>query len=171
MAGHGNTRLMERQSFDVPRDARLVVVKTEWNPSIVDELENGCIRALKDAGILEPVVISVPGAVEIPFMIRSYWESVKYKDARPSAFIALGCVIKGDTPHFEYVCQMVSQGVLQLNLTLSVPTVFGVLTVLDEEQARQRLGGAHGHKGEEAALTAISLLRTLTRLPFPERRP
>lgn len=171
MAGQGNTRLMERRSDDIPKDARLVVVKTEWNPSIVDELENGCIRTLREYGLPEPAVISVPGAVEIPFMIRSYWESVKYSDARPSAFIALGCVIKGDTPHFDYVCQMVSQGVLQLNLSLSVPTVFGVLTVLDEGQAKQRLGGTHGHKGEEAALTALSLLRTVTRLKFAARRP
>jgi 6,7-dimethyl-8-ribityllumazine synthase len=164
MAGHGNTRLLERRTGDLPEDTRIVIVKTEWNASIVDELERGCIRTLLEHGLREPLCITVPGAVEIPFMVRSFWDSVKYTDRRPSAFIALGCVVKGDTPHFEYVCQMVSQGILQLNLSLGVPTVFGVLTVLDEQQAVERTGGAHGNKGEEAALTALSMIRTLKSL-------
>ena len=162
MAGQGNTRLMERRPGGLPEGTRMAIVKTEWNASIVDELERGCLKTLAEHGLHDPVSIIVPGAVEIPFMVKSYWESVKYRDDKPSAFIALGCVIKGDTPHFEYVCQMASQGILQLNLTLQVPTVFGVLTVLDEDQARQRIGGIHGHKGEEAALTAISLVRALS---------
>lgn len=161
MATKGNSRLVDKHSGELPSGTRVVLVKTDWNHDVVDELEKGCSRTLKDLGAEGVEVINVPGAVEIPFMIRSYWESVKYTDRKPSAFIALGCVIKGDTPHFDYVCQMVSQGVMQLNLTMSVPTVFGVLTVLDEAQARERLGGAHGHKGEEAALTAVSLIRTL----------
>jgi len=70
----------------------------------------------------------------------------------------LGCVIRGGTPHFDYVCKAVTEGVLQLNLTLDVPTIFGVLTVDNEEQARERIGGIHGHKGEEAAITAIKMI-------------
>ena len=161
MASKGNSRLVEKHSGELPQGTRVVLVKTDWNHGVVDELANGCARILHEHGVQGVEVMNVPGAVEIPFMIRSYWESVKYTDRKPSAFIALGCVIKGETPHFDYVCQMVSQGVMQLNLTMSVPTVFGVLTVLDETQARERLGGAHGHKGEEAAHTAISLIRTL----------
>jgi 6,7-dimethyl-8-ribityllumazine synthase len=74
-------------------------------------------------------------------------------------FIALGCVIKGDTPHFEYVCQSVTQGITQLNTSLPVPVIFGVLTVNTQEQADERLGGIHGHKGKEAAIAAIKMIQ------------
>jgi 6,7-dimethyl-8-ribityllumazine synthase len=67
-------------------------------------------------------------------------------------------VIRGDTPHFDYVCQAVTEGVVQLNLHLPVPTIFGVLTVDNEEQAKERIGGRHGHKGEEAAMTALKMI-------------
>ena len=77
---------------------------------------------------------------------------------KADAFIALGCVIKGDTPHFDYVCKAVTDGVTQLNLSLPVPTIFGVLTVNTEEQANERIGGKHGHKGEEAAVTALKMI-------------
>jgi 6,7-dimethyl-8-ribityllumazine synthase len=70
----------------------------------------------------------------------------------------LGCVIRGDTPHFDYVCKAVTDGVVQLNLLLPVPTIFGVLTVDNELQATERIGGKHGHKGEEAAVTAIKMI-------------
>jgi 6,7-dimethyl-8-ribityllumazine synthase len=74
----------------------------------------------------------------------------------------LGCVIRGDTPHFEYVCKAVTDGVLQLNLLLPVPTIFGVLTADNELQAKERIGGKHGHKGEEAAVTAIKMIPPVT---------
>jgi len=76
----------------------------------------------------------------------------------PHAYIALGCVIRGETPHFDYVCRMVADGILHLNLHLPVPTIFGVLTVNTVEQALDRLGGKHGHKGEEAAITAYKMI-------------
>ena len=104
----------------------------------------------------------MPGAFEIPFAIHDHWRK-SGKKKRPDAFIALGCVIQGDTPHFEYVCSGVTNGISQLNVMLPVPVIFGILTVNDEKQARERIGGAHGHKGEEAAITAlkmISLVRT-----------
>ena len=77
---------------------------------------------------------------------------------KADAFIALGCVVRGGTPHFDYVCKAVTEGVVQLNLLLPVPTIFGVLTVDNEEQAKERIGGRHGHKGEEAAITAIKMI-------------
>jgi 6,7-dimethyl-8-ribityllumazine synthase len=151
----------------LPKDAFIVLVKTEWNAAIVNELEKGCISKLKETGIKKIITVAVPGAVEIPFAIKSYWEHSKgKKKKRPDAFIALGCVIRGGTPHFEYVCQAVTEGVLQLNLLLPVPTIFGILTVDNEEQAKERIGGSHGHKGEEAATTAlkmISLVRSLNK--------
>jgi 6,7-dimethyl-8-ribityllumazine synthase len=139
------------------QDACVVLVKTEWNATIVDELEKGCIEELKHHNIRKIVTITVPGAFEIPFGIISYLDSVPRKK-RPDAFIALACVIKGDTPHFDYICKGVTEGILQLNLSLPMPTVFGVLTVENEEQARERIGGKHGHKGTEAAITALKMI-------------
>ena len=117
----------------------------------------GCIAELEKLGVKKTVVITVPGAFEIPFAIKNYYETAGKKN-KADAFIALGCVIKGDTPHFEYVCQAITNGVLQLNLLLPVPTIFGVLTVNTEEQAIERIGGKHGHKGEEAAITAMKMI-------------
>ena len=141
----------------LPKDACIALVRTEWNAAIVDELEKGCIRKLNELGAKRIISVTVPGAVEISFAIKSYWERSK-KKKKPDAFIALGCVIRGGTPHFEYVCRAVTDGIVQLNLALPVPTIFGVLTVDDEEQARDRIGGRHGHKGEEAALTAAKMI-------------
>ena len=135
----------------------IVIVRTEWNDAIVSALEEGCRRILDEAGVVYRVVI-VPGAFEIPFTIRAYWDAHKYKDDRPRAFIALGCVLRGDTPHFEYVCRAVTDGVLGLNMTLPLPTIFGVLTVDNEQQAQQRIGGEHGNKGAEAAITALKMI-------------
>lgn len=149
------------------QNACIVIVRTEWNAAIVDELEKGCVSALKDAGVKRWKVITVPGAFEIPFGIRAYWDAYKYKDDRPCAFITLGCVLRGDTPHFEYVCQAVTDGVLQLNLTLPVPTIFGVLTVDDQRQADERIGGKHGHKGSEAAITALKMIDLQRKIKSP----
>ena len=143
----------------LPKDAFIVIVKTEWNAGIVDELERGSILKLKEFGVKKIITVTVPGAVEIPFAIKTSWEHSKgKKKKRPDAFIALGCVIRGGTPHFDYVCKAVTEGVLQLNLALDIPTIFGILTVDNEEQARERIGGIHGHKGEEAAITAIKMI-------------
>jgi 6,7-dimethyl-8-ribityllumazine synthase len=109
-------------------------------------------------------VINVPGAVEIPFIIHKYWDIYKYRDDRPQCFIALGCVLRGGTPHFDYVCQSVTNGITQLNLDLPVPVIFGILTVDNQQQADERTGGAHGHKGEEAASTAIKMMEAITSL-------
>jgi len=89
---------------------------------------------------------------------KSYWDAKKYWDDRPHVFIALGCVLRGDTPHFDYVCKGVTDGVLQLNLSLPIPTIFGVLTVDNQQQADERIGGKHGNKGEESAMTALKML-------------
>jgi 6,7-dimethyl-8-ribityllumazine synthase len=137
--------------------ANVVIVRTEWNDAIVGALEEGCRKVLDQAGV-EYHVVTVPGAFEIPFTIRAYWDAHKYKDDRPRAFVALGCVLRGDTPHFEYVCRAVTDGVLQLNMSLPLPTIFGVLTVDSQQQADERIGGKHGHKGMEAALTALKMI-------------
>ncbi len=157
MAEIKNSNLLDIDTGILKKDACVVLVKTEWNAAIADQLERGCIAQLEKSGVKEIIVLTVPGAVEIPFAIKSYWENAAKKD-KPDAFIALGCVIKGDTPHFDYVCKMVAEGVTHLNLMLPVPTIFGVLTVNTEEQAMERIGGKHGHKGEEAAITALKMI-------------
>lgn len=141
----------------IPKDACIIIVRTEWNAHIVDLLEAGCISALKASNVSYKI-ITVPGAFEIGFAINSYWETHKYASGKPNAFIALGCVLRGDTPHFEYVCNAVTNNVSQLNISLPVPVIFGVLTVNTQLQADERTGGVHGNKGEEAAVTAIKML-------------
>lgn len=153
----GNTQqLFELHTgADSTAGACIVLVRTDWNASIVDELEAGARRILQQYGIDKVITLSVPGAVEIPFAVKQY---AKMGTPYCDAFITLGCVIRGDTPHFDYVCQSVTMGVTQLNLSLDVPVIFGVLTVNDAQQALERIGGKHGHKGEEAAITALKMI-------------
>lgn len=158
MADIANSKLLQIDTGILNvQDACIVLVKTEWNAAIVDELERGAINELQKHKIKKIITVIVPGAVEIPFAIKCFWESAD-KKKRPDAFIALGSVIRGDTPHFDYVCKAVTDGVVQLNLNLPVPVIFGVLTVNNEEQAKERIGGKHGHKGEEAAITALKMI-------------
>lgn len=160
MAEVSKSKLLNTGTGILKKDACIVIIKTEWNASIADELERGCANELRKHNVKKIISVTVPGAFEIPFGIKNYWSRVK-KKKRPDAFIALGCVIKGDTPHFDYVCRAVTDGILQLNLLLPVPTIFGVLTVDNEQQARERIGGVHGHKGEEAAITALKMITLL----------
>ena len=157
MADVKNSKLQDIDTGILNKDACIVLVKTEWNAAIVDQLERGCIAMLEKYSVKKIIVITVPGAFEIPFGIKSYLENAGMKN-RPDAFIALGCVSRGDTPHFDYVCKAVTDGVVQLNLALTVPTIYGVLTVDNEQQATERIGGKHGHKGEEAAITALKMI-------------
>lgn len=149
--------LLNYTGIQLPTGACVVIVRTEWNAATLDKLEAGCKKVL-DENNISYTVVTVPGAFEITFAIKRFWEAHKYKEDKPHAFIALGCVIKGDTPHFDYVCRAVTDGVVQLNLLLPVPTIFGVLTVDSQQQADERLGGKHGHKGEEAAITALKMI-------------
>ena len=143
--------------IQLTQGACVVIIRTEWNAAVLDVLEAGCVKILNEFGVSYKI-ITVPGAFEIPFATKAYWESHKYKEDKPHAFIALACVIRGDTPHFDYVCKAVTEGVLNLNLHLPVPTIFGILTVDNQEQANERMGGKHGHKGEEAAITALKMI-------------
>jgi 6,7-dimethyl-8-ribityllumazine synthase len=140
------------------RDACIVIVHTEWNAPIVDKLLEGCLEILRQNSMENYKVITVPGAFEIPFAVKNIWDACRDKIEKPQAFITLGCILRGDTPHFDYVCKAVTDGVLQLNLALPVPTVFGILTVDNQLQADERTGGSHGHKGKEAAITALKML-------------
>lgn len=152
-----SSNLYNTTGIQLPKDACVVIVRTEWNAATVDKLEEGCRKILVENKV-QHMSITVPGAFEIPFAIKKYWELHKYKDDKPCVFIALGCVLRGDTPHFDYVCKAVTDGVSQLNLSIPVPTIFGVLTVDNQQQVDERTGGKHGHKGEEAAVSALKMI-------------
>jgi 6,7-dimethyl-8-ribityllumazine synthase len=152
-----SSNLYNTAGIHIPTDASVVIVRTEWNAAIVDKLQEGCLKVLDVHGV-KHIILTVPGAFEIPFGVKAYWDKHRATKDKPAAFITLGCVLKGDTPHFDYVCKAVTDGVVQLNLSLPVPTIFGVLTVDTQEQADERIGGKHGHKGEEAAVTALKMI-------------
>lgn len=164
MASSGNN--LVNKGIPSAKDAFVILVKTEWNAPIVNLLEKGAKKILKAAGA-QVQTLTVPGAVEIPFAIKNHYA---YSAQLPDAYIAIGTVIQGDTPHFTYVCQSVTDGITQLNLSLDVPVIFGVLTLLNEEQARERTGGKHGDKGEEAAITALKMIALNQRLKKPKSR-
>ena len=152
MATKGNTTV--NKGIPLIKDAFVVIVKTEWNAPIINKLEAGVKKIFKIQNIRSKT-ITVPGAFEIPFAVKNHYT---YCKELPDAYITLGAVIRGDTPHFDYVCKAITDGVLQLNLSLDTPVIFGVLTVDNEQQALDRIGGNHGHKGEEAAITAIKMI-------------
>jgi 6,7-dimethyl-8-ribityllumazine synthase len=152
MATKGNTSV--NKGIPVIKDAFVVIVKTEWNAHIINKLEAGVKKVLKAQNVGCKTLV-VPGAFEIPFAVKNHYT---YATKLPDAYITLGTVIRGDTPHFDYVCKAVTDGVVQLNLSLDTPVIFGVLTVDTEQQALERIGGLHGHKGEEAAVTAIKMI-------------
>ena len=154
-ASSGSPALFDTASLKNLSGARVAIVSTEWNEAIIAGLMEGCLHVLGDLGAIITHNLKVPGAIEIPFACRAVGTMLR---DRPEAIIAFGAVIRGGTPHFDYVCQSVTQGITTLNVTLDVPVIFGILTLDNEAQAWERLGGAHGHKGEEAALAALKII-------------
>ncbi len=131
------------------------IVVAEWNQHITGALAEGAVKTLREAGCTEEniTIKYVPGTFELPLGAQFFAEYTEV-----DAIIVLGCVIQGDTPHFDYVCSGVTQGVTQLQLQWNIPIAFGVLTTLDEQQALDRCGGCHGNKGDEAAATALKMV-------------
>ena len=150
-------------SVDATR-LRFAIVVGRFNHLISARLLEGCNAELARRGANDDDVhvTWVPGAFEIPLAARSLAASGRY-----DAIIALGVVIRGGTPHFDYVCQGVTDGVREVMRDTSVPVAFGVLTVDDVDQALERAGGEHGNKGAEAALAAIEMARLCPRLSKP----
>lgn len=134
---------------------RLGIVVCEWNNNITDVLLEGAINTLKSNGIDETNILvkRVPGSFEL-----IYGCSQMLKQSPVDAVIAIGCVIKGDTPHFDYICSATTQGLTTLNTLYDKPVIFGVLTVNTLEQALERTGGNLGNKGNEFAVTAIKMI-------------
>ncbi|MDQ1332000.1 MAG: 6,7-dimethyl-8-ribityllumazine synthase [Bacteroidota bacterium] len=133
---------------------RFGIVVADWNKDVTWSLLEGALNTLKKHGATENNIIikHVPGSFELTAGAQFLAE---YDDL--DAVICLGCVIQGETPHFTYICQGVTQGITQLNLDYNLPFIFGVLTTNTYEQAAERAGGIHGNKGDEAAVTAIKM--------------
>jgi 6,7-dimethyl-8-ribityllumazine synthase len=141
-------------SADVLERQRYAIVVADWNSEITYAMAQGALDTFIKHGVPEDNIdiIHVPGAVEL-----TYGAARITKEERVSAVIVIGCVIQGDTPHFDYVCQSVTQGVAMLNVQGKVPVIFSVLTTLNKQQALDRCGGKLGNKGIEGAYTAIRM--------------
>ena len=141
-------------SADVLGRQRYAIIVADWNSEITYAMAQGAVETLVKNGVPEENVdiIHVPGAVEL-----TYGAARITKEERVNAVIVIGCVIQGDTPHFDFVCQSVTQGVAELNAQGKVPVIFSVLTVLNKQQALDRCGGKLGNKDIEGAYTAIRM--------------
>lgn len=134
---------------------RIGIVVSEWNRSITGNLLKGAYNTLIKFGVeSDDIVIEyVPGSFELTFGAKVILEK-----SNVDSVIILGCVIQGETPHFTFVCDSVTEGTTQLNLKYNVPVIFGLLTTNTQEQAIARSGGNHGNKGDEAAITALKMI-------------
>ena len=139
---------------DVSKKTFAVLI-SEWNDAITYALAEGAMTTLKKQGVADQRIVqhAVPGSFELPLAAQKM-ASQDHIDA----VICLGCVIQGETPHFDYVCQAVALGIKDVALKHDKPVIFGVLTTDTLEQAQDRAGGKHGNKGDEAAITAIKML-------------
>ncbi len=140
---------------DVLKRQRYAIIVADWNSDITYPMAQGALETLEKHGVDEDniVILHVPGTVELTYAAARTIN--EYADM--DAIIVIGCVIQGDTPHFDYVCQSVTQGVAILNAQGHVPVIFSVLTTLDKQQALDRAGGKLGNKGIEGAVTAIHM--------------
>lgn len=143
-------------SADVLARQHYAVIVADWNKEITFAMAQGAIDTLLKHGVKKQniSVTHVPGTVELTYAAK---RAMLKLGRRPKAIIVIGCVIKGDTPHFDYVCQSVTQGVTMLNTQGPVPVIFSVLTTLNKQQALDRAGGKLGNKGVEGAVTAIRM--------------
>jgi 6,7-dimethyl-8-ribityllumazine synthase len=147
--GKGNQPLPSASGF------RFGIVVADWNSEITETLKEGARKILEENGATEENILfrQVPGSIELTLGAQFMAEYQK-----PDAVICLGCVIQGETRHFDYVCDSVTQGITELNIKYNLPFIYGILTTDNLEQARERAGGKHGNKGEEAAEAAIKMV-------------
>ncbi|WP_298646135.1 6,7-dimethyl-8-ribityllumazine synthase [uncultured Proteiniphilum sp.] len=154
------TALNNLSSYDptvVPdgKGKRIGIVVSDWNSSVTSSLLRGATDTLLKFGLAgdDIIIEHVPGSFEL-----TYAAKVMIEKAEVDSVIILGCVIQGETPHFTFVCNSVTEGTTQLNLKYDVPVIFGLLTTNTLDQAKARSGGRHGNKGDEAAITALKMM-------------
>ena len=153
------TNLKNLSDYDIKsvpsaEDMKFGIVTAEWNSDITNALLEGAVNTLLKHGAKEENILRkyVPGTVELTLGAQFMAE---YADL--DAIICLGCVIQGETRHFDFVCQSATHGITELNMNYNIPFIFGVLTTDTLQQAKDRAGGKHGNKGDEAAVTAIKM--------------
>jgi len=148
--------LSHHDSSEVPsaNKMRFGIVVSEWNSEITETLFDGAHKTLLKYGAKEKNItrINVPGSFELTLGAQKL---ISQKNI--DAVICLGCVIQGETKHFDFICDTVANGIMQLNIIYAKPVIFGVLTTNDLQEAKERAGGKHGNKGVEAAVTAIKM--------------
>ena len=154
--------LSEGKSLQISaKGFRFAVVVSEYNDKITKALQEGVKRTLLRHDVQEKniEIVTVPGSFEIT-------KGAQYvaKNLQVDAVICLGCIIRGGTPHFDYICESVTQGITELNLQFQIPFIFGILTTNSYKQAKDRAGGKHGNKGDEAAITAIKMVELKKKL-------
>ncbi|MBY0435886.1 MAG: 6,7-dimethyl-8-ribityllumazine synthase [Cyclobacteriaceae bacterium] len=134
---------------------KFAIIVAEWNDDVTEVLYEGARQALLEMGAKKSNILrkSVPGSFELP--LAAQWMA---EEKKIDAVICIGCVIQGDTPHFDYICQAVAHGIMKVNLKTNKPVAFGVLTTLNKKQALERAGGKLGNKGEEAVVTVVRML-------------
>src|SRR4051794_9150245 len=139
----------------LPEDVRIAIAAARFNSHIVDELLRGCVKRLGAFTVADERlhVHHVPGAFELPLAAKMLAQAGRF-----DAVICLGCVIRGDTPHFDYVAGECARGIARVALDETTPVIFGVLTTNTEQQAKDRIGGSHGHAGERAAEAAAEMI-------------
>lgn len=139
----------------LPENPLVAIVVSEWNTEITESLLNAAVDTLKQNGLTDEDIIvrHVPGSFELPLGAKFMLDN-----AEPDAVICLGCVIQGETRHFDFICDAVANGIMTLGLEYNTPVIFGVLTPNNMQQAVDRAGGKHGNKGVEAAITALKLI-------------
>lgn len=149
--------LSEYDASSVPsgKSRKVGIVYAEWNSDITHALRDGAIKTLIENDVCEQDIttVSVPGSYELIYGAAQMVKSKKY-----DAIIAIGCVIRGDTPHFDYICEGVTAGLSQLNVQHDTPVIFGLITTNNHEQAKERSGGRLGNKGDECAVTALHMM-------------
>jgi 6,7-dimethyl-8-ribityllumazine synthase len=151
----GQLKTVSSKSSLSLRNRKIAIVVAEWNEEITGALYEGALQGLLELGVSPKNIVrkNVPGSFEL-----SLGAQVMAQKKEIAAVICLGCVIQGETPHFDYICQAVANGITNVNLKFNKPVAFGVLTTLNKKQALERAGGKYGNKGEEAALTVVRML-------------
>ncbi len=152
-----NKNLSEFQTHELPeiQHKKFVILVSEWNQEVTQALYVGAYETLIKHGAQEKNIITqaVPGSFELTLGAQKMAQKPEI-----DAVICLGCVIQGETRHFDFICQAVAQGITDVSIKFNKPVIFGVLTPNTQEQAMDRAGGKHGNKGDEAAITAIKML-------------
>lgn len=153
--GHDLSQIQYKGKGKHKKD-RIAIVVSKWNDEVTGALNRGARNALMAAGVREENILDcpVPGSFELPAGAQFAIDAFPLLDA----VICLGCIIQGETRHFEFICQSVANGVRDVSLEFNVPVIFGVLTPDTDQQALDRAGGKYGNKGEEAAVAALEMI-------------